>query len=171
MEVIQEHWDLDAGHAGPRVMLDTHLETWIGLKCYLDGIEMRFSWPSWSRGVLWMKMGRKCRDLDWGDTRPGWRLDVNLWAQMEMRWGVDGDETHISNWIWVRWNLDRCEPRYESLWEKNFWTLDGGDAIPGWRSDKNSGTWMKVRQHLGWGEMQISRAGLGWDVNWRDVIR
>ena len=39
MEVIQEHRDLDAGHAEPGVMLDAHLETWIGLKCYLDGTE------------------------------------------------------------------------------------------------------------------------------------
>ena len=43
MGVIQEHWDLDAGHTGPGVMLDAHLETWIGLKSYLDGTEMQFS--------------------------------------------------------------------------------------------------------------------------------
>ena len=60
--------------------LDAHLENWIGLKYYLDGTDRQFSWPGWSWGVIWMKMGRKCRDLDWGETRTGWRLDVNLWV-------------------------------------------------------------------------------------------
>ena len=43
MEVIQEHWDLNAGQVGPGVLLDAHLETWIDLKCYLDGTEIQFS--------------------------------------------------------------------------------------------------------------------------------
>ena len=65
-----------------------------------------------------------------------------------MRWGVDGDETHISTWIWVRWNLDRCEPWYGSWWEKNFWT------------------WMEVMQYLDRGETRILGHGWRWDIIW-----
>ena len=62
-----------------------------------------------------MEVRCKYRDLDWGETRPGWMWDVNLG-------GLDGIQTQ-PGWIWNE-NL--------WIWMKVRWYMDGGDIIFFW---------------------------------------
>ena len=150
---------------------------------------MPFSRPGWSWDVIWMKMGRKCRELDWGAT---------TWMETRWRWdgGVSRGETHVSIWIWVRWEDLRFiwgETCPGLWWDTNigYWLgviwvkvrreylyLDG--MVHGWGLyrcgprygswwEKSFWTWMEVRQESWDMDGSKTPSGWRWDSNYREL--
>ena len=96
MQLIQ---DRDVG--------ETYIGCRIGLRWRLDGVEMQFGGTGCGWDVTWIKVRHKYQDLHWGDTRPGWRWDVNLRylegndMEHKLGWAI-----HPQNWMGVSWYLD-----------------------------------------------------------------
>ena len=102
-----------------------------------------------------MEVRCKYRDLDWGETQPGWMWDVNLggldgiqtqpgwmwsenlWTWMKVRWYMDGGDI-IFFWPWLRWDRKRMSMRCK------FWNLAGFETVSVWSWDA---TWMGVRSN------------------------
>ena len=85
-----------------------------------------------------MEVRCKYRDLDWGETQPGWMWDVNLG-------GLDGIQTQ-PGWMWND-NL--------WTWMKVRWYMDGG-----WYNILL--IWIEVGQEEDADEMQILKPGWVW---------
>ena len=116
-----------------------------------------------------MEVRCKYRDLEWGETRPGWMWDVNLgglggiqtepgwmwnenlWPWMKVRWYMDGNEI-IFFWPGLRWDRKRMPMRCK------FWNLAGFETVSVWSWDA---TWwdtilwtcMKVKWYMDVGEI------------------
>ena len=102
----------------------------------LDRAEMQFSGTGCSWYVTWIEVRHRYEDpLHQGETRPGWRWDVNLRGLEGNEMGYKGrGALHPQTWIWVIWNL----------LSYNISELDGGDtACMEW--DTNIGTRLYVR--------------------------
>ena len=137
-EVIQIYWNLDSGLTGSAVSSDTHLETCMSLKCWLDGsqmqfcesgldgAEMPFCGPGWRWVVTKMEVKHKYQDMNLVETRPRWRGEINLgawlgvmcksWdlAEGKMGHGLSWD-SHFETWIHCNGTTSRivvgCEYR------------------------------------------------------------
>ena len=104
-----------------------------------------------------LELGRNFRDLDGGETSPGWSSDTNIWTWiwvicnlqprwrwdmnigtgMELRIELDGGEMHICapKWRWdgtqVSHDLDSYETGPGWRWDAHFLNLVGFEMIPG----------------------------------------
>ena len=85
----------------------------------LDIAEMQISGTGCSWDVTWIEVRHRYEDLHQGETRPGWRWDVNLRGLEGNEMGYKGrGALHPQTWIWVIWNL----------LSYNISGLDGGDT-------------------------------------------
>ena len=85
----------------------------------LDRAEMPFSGTGCSWDVTWIEVRHRYDEMHQGDTRPGWRWDVNLRGLEGNEMGHKGrGALHPQTWIWVIWNL----------LSYNISELDGGDT-------------------------------------------
>ena len=157
-EVIQVYWNLDSGLTGSAVSSDTHLETCMSLKCWLDGsqmqfcesgldgAEMPFCGPGWRWVVTKMEVKHKYQDLNLVETRPRWRGEINLGA---WSWGWCAN---LETWMRVKWDMDWVEtailrPEYVVMGLHlgfNYHDLDWDETWPGLWWGMNIGTWMDV---------------------------
>ena len=183
IKVRYKHQDLHWGEIWPGWMWDVHLrdlegnemghkygwalplQTWMGVRWYLDEIDLQ-------------RLMEERRDLEGGETQvpaPGWNWHVNLVTRMEVRWHIEGSDASIleSGFRWVRTCMALrhiLKPGWvwDSGWLNlrcNFVDLDGGEMYifnHGWAWDGagvelrcNLWTWMEVRCHQDGGEMEI----------------
>ena len=120
-----ESCDLDAVDTGPGWRWKARIKFWVTLRWCLDRAEMQFSGTGCSWDVNWIGLRHMYRDLHRGETRPGWRWDVNLRGLEGNVMGYNGrGALHSQSWMW-------------SIWDQLSYTiseLDGEDT-----------TWMEVR--------------------------
>ena len=149
--------DLERNQIGHKLGWALHLQTWMGIRWYLDEIDLQ-----------------TLRD-GWIETRPGRRWDTNIGTRMEVRCepsDPDGSQmVHGRKWH-VYWNLVSDETGPAWSWDGgclnlrcNFADLDGGEMHvfnPGWASDGawvelrcNLWTWMKMKCRQDGGKMEI----------------
>ena len=114
MEIRQKFWDLEAGEAGHGWRWSTHpetrmdggeklhwrswcknLDTWMQMRQGLDIGETHVFRSGWVWDWTWMELRCNSRDLDGTDTSPGWRWVANIRTWIEVRHGMNIDETWI----------------------------------------------------------------------------
>ena len=155
----------------------------MGLRWDLGVVELHFSRHGWGWDVTWMEVRCKFKDLNWGETRPGWSWDFNMgvcievrceyggldWIEIQPRWRRDAnlwtlmETVHGWRWgtnlaTWTSLSRTRMEVR------RTYWNLDGFEMVPGWIWDATWGDWNQVKYHLVQG--QIYGPGLRWDAIW-----
>ena len=103
-----------------------------------------------------MELRCKFRELDGGDTSPGWWWDADIRTWVEVK-------RNLGEWLGWRWDRALIEVYHTSS------DLDGGETWPGLRWRMNIRTWMELRHCLEGGVMWLYGPGLGWDSTCMEV--
>ena len=117
----------NVGEPGHGWRWDAHLETWMGLRWDLAGIEMQ---------------------QDRVEGRLGWIWNANLGTWMEVGRDLEGVKALRSRRRLV------CDRAWMELWCK-YHDLNGSETSHGYRWDMKFRTWMEVRQYMDGGETWI----------------
>ena len=121
-----------------------------------------------------MELRCKFRELDGGDTPPGWWWDADIrtwvWGETQPWWMA---------WLEVRQGIDRGAPysfrpgcRWDVTWVEvthEYRDLDGVETLSGGRCDVTIWTWIGLRQYMYGGETKIVGPGSRWDRTWMEL--
>ena len=157
--------DLEGNEMGHRLGWALPLQTWMGVRWYLDEIDLQILRDWWKRDETWKGARHKCRHQDGTD----------LVTRMEVKWYMEGSDASMleSGFIWDRTCMELrhiLKPGW--VWDGgclnlrcNFADLNGGETYiinPGWAWDGawvelrcNLWTWMEMRCEQDGGEMEI----------------